>query len=89
MIEGLRKLRFGNSRGVLHWKCLIAVTSGLLVLVGCAIGPNYKRPAVESPAQFRSAPETISTNSLADFAWWDVYQDETLKALIRTALTNN
>src|SRR3989440_438113 len=89
MIEGLPKLRVGSSRGVLHWECVVAVTSALVVLVGCAIGPNYKRPAVDSPAQFRSAPEGIATNSLADLAWWDVYKDERLKGLIGAALTNN
>ena len=80
MIEGLSKLRFGNFQ---------AAIICLLVLAGCAIGPNYKRPAVESPAQFRSTPEKGSTNSLANLAWWNVYKDETLKALIQTALTNN
>src|ERR1043166_7818366 len=51
------------------------------LLSGCAIGPNYKRPAIDSPIHFRSASETTSTNSLADLAWWDVYKDETLKEL--------
>ena len=60
-----------------------------LLLNGCAIGPDYKRPAIDSPTHFRSASQTTSTNSLADLAWWDVYKDETLKELIRTALTNN
>ena len=64
--------------------------AGLVILLaGCAIGPNYKRPAIESPSHFRSASETIATNSLADLAWWDVYNDDTLTALIRIALTNN
>jgi multidrug efflux system outer membrane protein len=30
-----------------------------------------------------------TTNSLADLAWWNLYQDPTLAGLIRTALTNN
>ena len=59
------------------------------LLSGCAIGPNYKRPAIDSPPQFRTGSDTVSTNSLADLSWWDVYKDETLKELIRTALTNN
>jgi outer membrane protein, multidrug efflux system len=55
---------------------------------GCAVGQNYKRPVINSPANFRNAP-TVSTNSLADLQWWEVYQDETLSGLIRTALTNH
>jgi hypothetical protein len=27
-----------------------------LMLAGCAVGPNYKRPAVTSPKAFRGAP---------------------------------
>src|SRR5258707_6546484 len=61
----------------------------VIFLSSCSIGPNYKRPAIDSPRQFRSASETIPAKPLADFAWWDVYQDEILKELIRTALTNN
>lgn len=56
---------------------------------GCAVGPNYKRPAVNSPGNFRSAPSEATTNSLADLPWWDIYRDETLKSLIHIALTNN
>ena len=56
---------------------------------GCAVGPDYKRPTVEAPGNFRNAPVAAATNSFADLPWWDVYRDETLKALITTALTNN
>jgi len=56
---------------------------------GCAVGPNYKRPLVDSPGNFRSAPPVVNTNSFADLPWWDVYRDATLKALINAALTNN
>jgi multidrug efflux system outer membrane protein len=55
----------------------------------CAVGPNYKRPTVASPGNFRSAPSEVTTNSLADLPWWDIYRDETLKSLIHVALTNN
>lgn len=70
----------------------IALTIGvgcLTFLAGCAVGPNYQRPTVTAPGNFRNAPEAVATNSFADLPWWDVYQDETLKALIHTALTNN
>ncbi len=61
----------------------------LVLLCGCAVGPNYKRPMVDSPGNFRSAPALVTTNSIADLPWWDVYQDQTLKSLIHVALTNN
>jgi outer membrane protein, multidrug efflux system len=66
----------------------IAVLCVLAIFSGCAVGPNYKRPAVDSPAIFRgdSAP---ATNSFGDLNWWTVYEDPILQSLIREALTNN
>jgi outer membrane protein, multidrug efflux system len=61
----------------------------LVLLCGCAVGPNYQRPLVDSPGNFRSAPPLVTTNSIADLPWWNVYQDQTLKSLILVALTNN
>ena len=59
------------------------------LLAGCAVGPNYHRPAMNSPAGFRDGAVTTSTNSLADLPWWSVFKDPTLQKLIETALTNN
>ena len=59
-----------------------------LCLAGCAVGPNYQRPATGVPAAFRGET-TLSTNSLANLPWWRVFPDDTLQVLIRTALTNN
>jgi outer membrane protein, multidrug efflux system len=60
----------------------------LALLGGCAVGPNYKPPAVNAPQNFRFA-ENRTTNSLADLPWWDVFKDPALQGLIRIALTNN
>jgi multidrug efflux system outer membrane protein len=68
---------------------LLAAGVGCAALVGCAVGPDYKRPAIHSPTEFRNATATTNTNSLGDLKWWDLYQDATLASLIRTALTNN
>jgi multidrug efflux system outer membrane protein len=63
----------------------------LLVLVlvgGCAVGPNYKRSAVDTPESYRFATGE-TTNSLGDLPWWEVFKDPALQDLIRTAITNN
>ena len=65
----------------------LTVTLSLL-LCGCAVGPNYKRPAVDSPSNFRFA-SIESTNSFGDLPWWQVFKDDALQSLIREALTNN
>jgi outer membrane protein, multidrug efflux system len=59
----------------------------VFLLAGCAIGPNYKRPAVETPAAFRDQAAG-GDHSFADVAWWDVYRDDRLKDLIRAALVD-
>jgi outer membrane protein, multidrug efflux system len=60
-----------------------------LLLSGCAVGPNYRRPDVNAPAAFRGATGAAQRASLADLPWWEVFKDETLKQLVRTSLTNN
>jgi multidrug efflux system outer membrane protein len=60
-----------------------------LGLAACAVGPNYKRPAVPVPPQFYgSEPAVDAARSLADLPWWDVFQDPVLKALVDEALRN-
>ncbi|HVN19127.1 MAG TPA: efflux transporter outer membrane subunit [Dongiaceae bacterium] len=61
----------------------------LTLLAGCAVGPNYKRPAVTVPVEFRGAEGTAQQASIADLPWWEVFKDERLKELIQTALANN
>ena len=57
-------------------------------LTGCAVGPNYRRPLVASPEQTRGQVGAGDSASLADQAWWDIFQDDTLKSLIGEALRN-
>src|SRR5690349_12893401 len=69
---------------------ILAGVGGLTwLMAGCAVGPNYKRPAINSPTNYRNAAADPSTNSLADVQWRELYKDETLHSLIQTALTNN
>jgi outer membrane protein, multidrug efflux system len=58
---------------------------------GCTVGPNYQRPAIPVPPNFR-APEPLApaqAASLADLQWFQVFKDEKLQALIRSALEHN
>ena len=59
-----------------------------ILLSGCAVGPNYKRPVIDSPATFRGDSSSGET-SFGDLDWWAVYQDPILQSLIREAITNN
>lgn len=60
-----------------------------LALAGCAVGPDYKRPFVDTPATFRGGPDVASPSSFADLPWWGVFKDPVLQELINEALTNN
>jgi multidrug efflux system outer membrane protein len=59
----------------------------IALMTGCAVGPNYQRPPVANPAEFRGAPRDEAA-SLADLRWWDVLEDTTLQGLIDEALKN-
>ncbi|HZQ48170.1 MAG TPA: efflux transporter outer membrane subunit [Verrucomicrobiae bacterium] len=78
----------GFSLDIYHSSFVILPLSLVLLLASCAVGPNYKRPPVNAPADFRSA-SGHTTNSLAELPWWQMFQDNNLQDLIRTALTNS
>jgi multidrug efflux system outer membrane protein len=65
----------------------------VLLVTGCKVGPNYKRPVLATPDQYRGVAPDLSnqpgTQPFAEMQWETVFQDETLRALIREALANN
>src|SRR5579863_6059138 len=60
---------------------------------GCAVGPNYHKPDVQTPAvyhDFSANPQAeAQAASFADLPWWQVFQDPVLQDLIKTALKQN
>ena len=73
-----------------NWAALLIPA---FLISGCTLGPNYKRPAVAVPASYRGAVPDGSAQTdiaaLGDQKRWDIFQDEQLRALIRTALQQN
>jgi len=75
-------------------KACICLILGLL-LAGCLLGPNYKRPPVDAPGAYRGdsqvsiAASDAASEPLGDEKWWDVFQDPVLQQLIRTAIEQN
>ena len=71
---------------------LALLTLGVL-LSGCAVGPDYSRPAIVTPEAYRGdradPAAASSTQLLGDQKWWEVFQDPVLQQLIRTALQQN
>ena len=56
---------------------------------GCAVGPRYERPDVETPQRYRANVEPEAAASFADLPWWEVFGDPKLQELVETSLTNN
>ena len=64
----------------------------VVLLTGCAVGPDYKRPDVPLPAAYpdeagAGAVGTEQGKLAAD--WWTLYNDATLNDLVAGALQNN
>jgi multidrug efflux system outer membrane protein len=78
--------RFGTRSA---WFLLLSAS----MLSGCAVGPNYHRPAVQTPPAFHGPDQSQQTDpqtaSFADLPWWQVFHDPQLQELIRTALKQN
>ena len=62
-----------------------------ILMTGCMVGPNYKKPVVQTPGLYRDLNENQQAQaaSFADLPWWQVFQDPQLQELIRTALKEN
>jgi len=84
-------MRHRGMRAVLKAWAMAAVIAASLAS-GCTVGPDYKRPPVVAPDTFRGAepaPAGTPAVSFADERWVDVFQDDSLRELLKTALTEN
>jgi outer membrane protein, multidrug efflux system len=65
----------------------------ILLCTGCAVGPNYRRPAIDVPGVYRGGNSPPSPGSAAESLgnekWSQVFKDPVLQQLIRTALQQN
>lgn len=63
-----------------------------LIASGCAVGPDYVRPKVDTPAQFKEAHQWAKArpgDALPRGAWWTVYGDTVLDTLMRRLNVSN
>src|SRR4029077_15702460 len=85
-VQSIRRRRETDMRA-----SYVAITAGAILLAACKVGPNYKRPQVAVPPNFR-APNPLGgpqAASLANLKWFEVFHDQKLQDLIRIALVNN
>ena len=72
----------------------LASVLAALTLAGCAVGPDYQRPAVSLPATYTEATANATTTPAAGQAqieadWWKHFQDPILNDLVDQALNKN
>lgn len=68
---------------------LLAIAFSAVILSGCTVGPDFKRPELVMPQHWANpVPECRKTDP--EFAqWWKSFEDETLDWLIDKALTDS
>jgi len=66
-----------------------ALAAAFLLLPGCLATKQYEAPAPETDSLYGAPPVELDSTTLADVPWQDVFDDPTLRDLIREALRNN
>jgi multidrug efflux system outer membrane protein len=64
----------------------------VILTASCTLGPSYRRPAVAMPPAYRDPTAGVvepGPASLANVRWFDLFKDDTLTQVVRTALAQN
>jgi hypothetical protein len=64
----------------------------VLLLSGCTVGPNYKRPAAPVPAKWDVSPpwrEADPKDAVPKTTWWSLFHDDDLNGLETQLLAGN
>lgn len=59
----------------------------LSLLSGCAMGPDFADPIVNTPKSYRT--QVMPTGAATELKWWELFEDPVLYSLVTTALENN
>src|ERR1700738_2190114 len=74
------------------WRFHLTIALIASLLMGTAAGQKkYERPVVKTPDTFRGADAVAPTDqtSIGDLKWFEVFKDEELQKLVRTAIIQN
>ena len=66
---------------------IVLTTILVLLITGCMIGPDYRRPTVETPQAWRF--DVKEARDLANTAWWEQFNDPVLNELVIIDLKEN
>ncbi len=65
----------------------IIIPALVLFIQGCMVGPDYRRPTVDAPQDWRFQEQ--ETRDLVDTQWWEQFDDPVLNDLIGIGLAEN
>ncbi|MGH8352807.1 MAG: hypothetical protein ACRERY_04675, partial [Pseudomonas sp.] len=63
-----------------------------IFLSACSLGPDYQRPALNTPAQFKQIEgwkSAVPGDAFARGVWWELYGDAELNALVARLNVSN
>jgi multidrug efflux system outer membrane protein len=66
---------------------IIIISALVLFIQGCMVGPDYRRPTVEMPQDWRLQEQEM--RDLVDTRWWEQFDDPVLNDLIGIGLAEN
>lgn len=84
--EALLEVYSSGKRGRNDWTRTMSLLP-ILLITGCAMGPDYLRPRIDTAEQFRITQ--AEGQSIANLPWWELLRDEELQRLINQALLEN
>ena len=69
----------------------------IFAMASCKVGPNFKKPVLDNPDAFLNdslkgdtvAYDSVYNDSLMNLVWWELFEDNTLQAIIKKAVENN
>jgi len=75
----------GNGRGPVIAFLVLMVALAIMMLAGCTVGPDYKRPEIDLPKDYGVA----QSSAPAPQKWWLVFGDPVLDRMVDEALGAN
>jgi len=74
---------------VIEMKKLAQIVTLLMIVsfTGCAMDPDFKKPVVETPHNYRFSDS--ESKEVVNLKWWELFDDPVLYSLVVTALNSN
>ena len=72
-----------------HYRLSLSVLSMTVLLMACAVGPDYRRPEIALPSSYPQSDKVPAGQGTVSAVWWKLYNDATLNGLVDATLKNN